>query len=127
MTEQEAAWKRARTASGLQAEWASLNRLLEAAIAGGMDPQLLLNFYEGVRQLATGVKVLEPVLRQPPAPTVELAVVMRVAKEVNAPKFLVRLSDLLPGWADDLGELPTPKDPDRIAIIDLTPTPGTIN
>jgi hypothetical protein len=70
-----------------------------------------------------GIRALEPLLLEQDGVVTALAVVMRLNKEVRGPRFNVRLSDLMPGWA---GELPAPKHPDRIFIIDLEAT-GTLN
>ena len=105
VAQKEAAFKRARSDPGLRVEWASAKRLLEEAIAGGMDRQLLLNFYARVRQLAADIRASEPLLVLSVVPALELAVARRCAKEVNAPRIYIRLSDLFPGWAG-------PEEPD---------------
>lgn len=78
-----AAWERARAAEDLQVGWVSSKRLLESAIAGDLDPQLLQKFLERVRRLAADVGALEPSLLQGMGKALTFAIAEWVAMEVR--------------------------------------------
>lgn len=89
MTEHEvggdgaAAWERARAAEDLQVGWIASKRLLEEAIAAGVDPQLLRKFVDRVRRLAVDVGALEPTLLQGWGQALPFVIADWIAREVR--------------------------------------------
>jgi hypothetical protein len=105
-----AAWARVRSAEDLQVGWVAASELLDDALLGDLDPQLLERFGRRVRRLAADVSTREELLAKTFGAMLPHRVAITVAGEVLAARHdLERMGQLLEAFDGLLGSEDSPQ------------------